>query len=296
MTPLRFSLGSLWLTIGLGIFLYPVGYLWQARNYLPRRAGAHFGRFAVLCDLRALCWGGATIAVGLGGVWREFASRCTGLALTLFLLGLWLVRFEAPIDGLYDADDDEVLDNEEMLSLWYGGLNTKYIRHLEDLYHSNFFSRGRLEVLFPRTRAWAWDSPRLRAFAYYIKGQNVMFLGMLLMMGVVGNMLGRLDGTRELDVSFQGAAVPNLYVHIPMTIFVGIVFFTFAWPIRREWMAHYRALTEAMKEGRDPDLSDRARLAEMRRTILSWGQEKGYVRYDREERCWKPNEGAVSPE
>ena len=53
---------------------------------------------------------------------------CLETALTLLLLGVWLIYFEAPIDGLFDADDEEVLGDEEMLSLWYGGLNEIYVQ------------------------------------------------------------------------------------------------------------------------------------------------------------------------
>ena len=197
-----------------GIFLYPIGYLWQARNYQPRRSGAYFSRFAVLGSLKILCWVGATIVVGLGGIWKELESSCVRFALMLFLLGLWLIYFEAPINDLFGADDEEVLENEEMLSLWYGGLNANYIRYLKDMYHSKFFSRGKLEINFPRTRAWAWDIPRLRAFAYYLKGQGVMFVSILLSIGIVDNMLGHLNKLSELEAS-------DLYIYIPMTIFMG---------------------------------------------------------------------------
>ena len=80
---------------------------------------------------------------------------------------------------------------------------------------------------------------------------------------------------------------PGLYVRVAAILFVGIVLFPFVRDIHREWMAHYRALAAALEEHRDPDLSDRARLAEMRRTVLGWAREKGYVGYDREARCWR---------
>ena len=110
-----------------------------------------------------------------------------------------------------------------------------------------------------------------------------MFVSILLSIGIVDNMLGHLNKLSELEAS-------DLCIYIPMTIFMGVVLFSFACAIRREWMAHYRTLFCAVKEGRDPDLPDRARLAEMRRTVLTWGQEKGYVCYDRENQCWKLNE------
>ena len=64
-------------------------------------------------------------------------------------------------------------------------------------YHSEFFSRGKLAINFPRTGAWAWDIPRLRAFAYYLKGQNVMFVSILLSIGIVDNMLSPLSLCRS---------------------------------------------------------------------------------------------------
>ena len=39
-------------------------------------------------------------------------------------------------------------------------------------------------------------------------------------------------------------------------------------------MVCYRELVRALKDGRDPDLSDRARLAEMRRVVLGWARKK----------------------
>ena len=51
---------------------------------------------------------------------------------------------------------------------------------------------------------------------------------------------------------------------------------------------HYRTLSRALSEGRDPDLCDRARMEEMRWTILGWAWNSGYVRYDRE-KGWRLN-------
>ena len=51
---------------------------------------------------------------------------------------------------------------------------------------------------------------------------------------------------------------------------------------------YYRTLSRALREGRDPDLCDRARMGEMRRTILGWAWNSGYVRYDRE-KGWRLN-------
>jgi len=56
-----------------------------------------------------------------------------------------------------------------------------------------------------------------------------------------------------------------------------------------EGTPHSGELILALKEGRDPDLSDRARMAEMRRTVLGWGVNSGYVRYDRDRGVWQLN-------
>ena len=87
--------------------------------------------------------------------------------------------------------------------------------------------------------------------------------------------------------------MPGLWVRIPIALFICTVFLPFAWSLRREWMARYWELVRALKDGRNPDLSDRVRLAEMRRTILGWAQEKGLVYYDWESGAWKLGSGTV---
>ena len=58
-----------------------------------------------------------------------------------------------------------------------------------------------------------------------------------------------------------------------------------------EWIRHYRILTTALKEGSDPDLSDRVRMGEMRRTILGWAWNNGYLGYDRNNGGWELHVG-----
>jgi hypothetical protein len=81
-----------------------------------------------------------------------------------------------------------------------------------------------------------------------------------------------------------------------MMLFTGTVFLPFACSIRREWMVRYRELIRALKDGRDPDLSDRARLAEMRLAVLGWAQEKGLVHYDWESGAWELSSGVAQSE
>ena len=81
-----------------------------------------------------------------------------------------------------------------------------------------------------------------------------------------------------------------------MMLFTGTVFLPFAWSIRREWMVCYRELVCALRDGRDPDLSDRARLAEMRLAVLGWAQKKGLVHYDWESGVWELSSVAAQSE
>lgn len=90
--------------------------------------------------------------------------------------------------------------------------------------------------------------------------------------------------------------MPGLWVRIPIALFICTVFLPFAWSLRREWMARYRDLVRALREGRDPDLSDRARLAEMRLAVLGWAQEKSLVHYDRNADSWKLGSGMAQSE
>ena len=62
----------------------------------------------------------------------------------------------------------------------------------------------------------------------------------------------------------------DLVVHTSAWLVVMLLPCFLAYGVCREWMKHYRILSRALKEGRDPDLCDRARMGEMRRTILGW--------------------------
>ena len=190
-----------------------------------------------------------------------------------------MLHREAPIQGLFDDDNEEVLNNGEMLSLWYGGMNEAYCRFQVKLQTSEPFSRSSekdLEYNFARTEAWAWDDPYLRVSAYYLKGQGAIFLSLLMLL-IVGAYIK----------IFESPFFHNLYAWIPMIFLLVVVMLLFIRDVYREWMGHYRTLARALKEGRDPDLSDRARLAEMRRAILVWGRNNGYVRFNRELGIWE---------
>jgi len=71
-------------------------------------------------------------------------------------------------------------------------------------------------------------------------------------------------------------------------ILLGIPHLMLSLDVYSEWMPRCRALSRALREGRDPDLCDRARMGKMRRTILGWAWNSGYVRYDCE-KGWRLN-------
>jgi len=294
MTPLRFVLGLLWLA-GASAWMLPPPCinLWRAWGYRSARPGARNGNFAVMGAMKQLCFITSGIVAGLSAFWWEYSLLCLETAMTLLLLGVWLIYFEAPINDLFGADDEEVLENEEMLSLWYGGLNAIYVQAR---------SRWGVDYSFSRTRAWLWDVPELRAAAYYFKAQFAAFLlATLLLWLATGGISGVTEfktfylpyNYKTLSAEYALRNMPGLWVRIPIALFICTVFLPFAWSLRREWMARYWELVRALKDGRNPDLSDRVRLAEMRRTILGWAQEKGLVYYDWESGAWKLGSGTV---
>ena len=291
MTPLRSVLGLLWLA-GASAWMLPPPCmnLWRAWGYRSARSGAGNGNFAVMGVMKQLCFIASGIVAGLSAFWWEHLYLCLETALTLLLLGVWLIYFEAPIDGLFDADDEEVLGDEEMLSLWYGGLNAIYVQAR---------SRWGVDYSFSRTNAWLWDSPELRAVAYYFKAQGAF---LVLLVVLLGTATGAISVVIDVIVTFyqpypyKHAAAPNLPARILMMLFTGTVFLPFACSIRREWMVRYRELIRALKDGRDPDLSDRARLSEMRLAVLGWAQEKGLVHYDWESGAWELSSGVAQSE
>lgn len=296
MTPLRFVLGLLWLA-GASAWMLPPPCmnLWRAWGYRSARPGARNGTFAAVGAMKQLCFIVSGIVAGLSAFWWEHLYLCLETALTLLLLGVWLIFFEAPIDGLFDADDEEVLSNEEMLSLWYGGLNAIYARAR---------SRWGVDYSFSRTRAWFWDDPELRAAGYYFKAQFAAFLlVLLLLLLAAGEVFGARDCIKRIYLPYSFLHLyteyilknmPGLCIRSITLFFVCAVFLPFAWAIRREWMARYRELVRALKECRDPDLADRARLAEMRRAVLGWAREKSLVHYDRNAGAWRLGSGAQS--
>nr|WP_314716264.1 hypothetical protein [uncultured Fretibacterium sp.] len=309
MTPLRSVLGLLWLA-GASAWMLPLPCmnLWRAWGYRSARSGAENGSFAIMGAMKQLCFIASGIVAGLSGFWWEHLYLCLETALTLLLLGVWLIYFEAPIDGLFDADDEEVLSNGEMLVLWYGGLNEIYVRAQDMLYWRRYRcdKRAKVEYSFARTGAWTWDDPELRAAAYYFKAQGVLFCLSLQLWSIATSRISVVIaylrviyvpyGRLAYDYYYGPVPTATLFVRIFMALFVCFVFFPFAWSIRREWMARYRDLVRALREGRDPDLSDRAQLAEMRLAVLGWAQEKSLVHYDRNAGSWKLGSGMAQSE
>ena len=299
MMPLSFSLGISWLIMAaLLAFFIPCVHLWRSSNFIPPRASVQEGAYAVFGVLKAFCLISFVIALGPIGFYAElhplYAARCLDVAGIFFSLWALMLYFEAPICGLFDADDEEVLTDKEMLALWYGGLNEKYFLKKMESYrseHRRAISEKAAVINFSHTWAWAWDNPCLRAAAYFLKGQSTLYAVSFLLVQIMGFTYDDVRTIRNPSCALvQDTAVLSfLCVRIPMTILMTFVFFLFANAIRREWMPHYRELILALKEGRDPDLSDRARMAEMRRTVLGWGVNSGYVRYDRDRGVWLLN-------
>ena len=308
MIPLRSVLGLLWLA-GASAWMLPLPCmnLWRAWGYRSARPGAGNGNFAVMGAMKQLCFIASGIIAGLSAFWWEYSLLCLETAMTLLLLGVWLIYFEAPIDGLFDADDEEVLSNGEMLDLWYRGLNEIYVRAQDMLYWRRYRGdkRAKVEYSFARTGAWIWDDPELRAAAYYFKAQFAAFLlATLLLWLATGGISGVTEfktfylpyNYKTLSAEYALRNMPGLWVRIPIVFFICAVFLPFACSIRREWMVRYRELIRALKDGRDPDLSDRARLAEMRLAVLGWAREKSLVHYDRNAGGWKLGSGTTRSE
>ena len=183
--------------------------------------------------------------------------------------------------GPCSEEAEAALTDAVMLSLWYGGLNRIYVQ--------KFRGEGQwllgMSPLIPGEylRVWASDNPHLRAFAYYSKA----------VMGLWGTAVVML-----LLVNIATAKISAYKNHgIPM-VFFGLNFiYLMFYPLMlsfhsfTEWIRHYRILTTALKEGSDPDLSDRVRMGEMRRTILGWAWNNGYLGYDRNNGGWELHVG-----
>ena len=188
--------------------------------------------------------------------------------------------------GPCSEEAEAALTDEVMLSLWYGGLNRIYVQ--------KFRGEGRW-IFCPASstpkdflRAWASDNPHMRAFAYYCKAvwpflcaaSGALFLGNWSTVNFMNDIKHR---------SVQDSLGPFLYVLIVVFIILGVPIFMLSCDVYGKWIKCYRALNCALEQGDDPDLSDRARMAEMRRTVLGWGVNSGYVRYDRDRGVWQLN-------
>lgn len=286
MRTVHFVLNGGWLVLCGAMLLVPCVHLLQAWRYSLNRYGASSGKFAVLGSLKTLCFIVAGSTVPLLGVHWKFEELCWGIVVIFGGSGMLLLRLEAPIRGLFDVDGETVLRNQDMLKLWYEGVSAAYTSALE---HSG---KG-IGYSFSRTNAWAWDNPDLRLAAYYIKAQGAVFVLALLLLRLAIPVVTMVVDFQAIKPSSGERIFSDLglYARVAAILFVGIVLFPFVRDIHREWMAHYRALAAALEEHRDPDLSDRARLAEMRRTVLGWARENGCVSYDREARCWRLRSG-----
>ena len=137
-------------------------------------------------------------------------------------------------------------------------------------------------------RAWASDNPHLRTIAYYFKSMVWCFAIVVLSILFIGR-------DAMIFAGFWNEGFPryvydeiDLVVHTSAWLVIMLLPCFLAYGVCKEWITHYRTLSRALSERRDPDLCDRARMAEMRRTILGWAWNSGYVRYDRE-KGWRLN-------
>lgn len=183
--------------------------------------------------------------------------------------------------GSCDEEAKAALTEEVMLSLWYGGLNKVYVRKFRG--EGRWFFCPAHNTSTPREflRIWASDNPYLRVFAYYCKAVwgILAVASMALFLGnwSLGSFVDDLERASVAD-----SLGPFFYVSIVLVVLLGIPLLMLSLEIYGEWMPQCRALSRALREGLDPDLSDRARMGELRRTILGWAWNSGYVRYDRE--------------
>ena len=179
------------------------------------------------------------------------------------------------------------LTDETMLSLWYGGLNKVYARRFRSGGRWFFCPVQETNTSREFIRIWASDNPYLRVCAYYCEAvwgilgvaSAALFLGNWYLVNYVQDF--------EHTFAWDSFGV-SFYVFIVVFILLGIPHLMLSLDVYSEWMPQCQALSRALREGRDPDLSDRARMEEMRRTILGWAWNSGYVRYDRE-KGWRLN-------
>ncbi|RRD64005.1 hypothetical protein [Fretibacterium sp. OH1220_COT-178] len=179
--------------------------------------------------------------------------------------------------GPCSEEAEAALTDEEMLSLWYGGLNRIYVQ--------KFREEGRWVFEFipdiPREcfRAWTWDNPHMRASAYYCKAVFGLLatasMGIIFGCSCIGSFLDRMKHTSMLEnlgLLLRSLAISWGLIVIPLLVLSHKRRY-------RVWISHYRVLAAALKGGRDADLADRVRMEEMRRTVLGWAWNSGYVRY-----------------
>jgi hypothetical protein len=156
---------------------------------------------------------------------------------------------------------------------------------LNRIYVQKFREEGRWIFEFipdiPREcfRAWTWDNPHMRASAYYCKA--VFSLLATASMGVIwgGSCVGGFLDRMEHTAMLENLGLLLRSILIPWGLIV-IPFFVLSYKRGyRVWISHYRILAEALKWGQDADLADRVRMEEMRRAVLDWAWNSGYVRY-----------------
>ena len=308
-------LGSLWLIVSFVWLLLPLcPHLWRSRQFWKLRGESPldgYAREGILCRVSLLF---VLFFLGVTPVWKNsfvFVFAGTGVAVIVVALLLNVTRrwtglssvkwgtFESflgrrqafSLDGAgpaslgpCSAEAEAALTDEVMLSLWYGGLNGIYAR--------KYCGAGRwigtpLNHTPPEyLRAWASDNPHLRTSAYYNKSMLGCFAVIVaLMLNTSKNVMIFVDFWDE-DIPSRIPRIVyawDVLTLFTLTSFVAVILpLIYLYSIHREWLGHYRALTRALREGLDPDLCDRARMEEMRRTILGWAWNSGYVRYDRE--------------
>lgn len=322
MIPFHLELGFLWLAITFTwLFLSPCLHLWylnasrkrRERNSSPLPPWVYNGIISRVAFTYVTIWWGLVYLWGDDSI---FLIKYGALALIVILSirGVF-IRFSIfrrkrcgfgqraipgekrffPSRGIkntnlgsYSEESKSELNEERMLSLWYNGLNK--------IYAQKFRSEGRwLGIPFGHTppeylRSWASDNPYLRASSYYCKSMLGCFAVVVVLMLYISKNVMIFVGFWD-DISH----IPAIgYDWSDLILFSAIFFAVMIFPLiylyntGKEWRTHYRTLSRALSEGRAPDLCDRARMEEMRRTILGWAWNSGYVRYDRE-KGWRLN-------
>ena len=315
-------LGSLWLAVTFVWLLLPLcRHLWRSRHFegqYGRSSLVGYARNGVLCRISFVF---VVVFLGLAILWDNYLALVfTGAGVVAIILllsqdvfersrGLSSDKWGNPAAALggeqkrvfpqvagepaslgpCSEEAEAALTDETMLSLWYGGLNGIYARKFRGAAR---WMRTPLSCTPPEyLRAWASDNPYLRASSYYCKSMLGCFaIIVILMLNTSKNVM--------IFVEFWDEHIPRIprvvYGWDVLTLFTlasfaaVIIPFIYLCFIFRKWITHYRTLSRALREGRDPDLSDRARMAEMRRTVLGWAWNSGYVRHDRE-KGWRLN-------